>query len=382
MWYLIPVLVTTIVTVGAIASAWWMTRPVRRLDDEADESLPPISVLKPLCGADDHLEANLESFFALDYPAFELVFGVEGVNDPAIAVVRELQSRYPEVTSRLVVHKGGWGLNPKVSNLRATLGQVSHDLVVISDSNVLAPADYLRGMAREMVRPGVGLVTSLFTGVGERTLGAFLDNLHMVGTITPSVALSAAFGGKTFVVGKSMMFRRSVFHRLGGFESVATVLAEDYVMGRMFRAAGYQVRLSRAPVNNVCVNTSVTGFLKRNVRWSAMRCRLQPLLYPLELMANPVAVALVAPLFGISLATALLWAATMIVFRDLSAWFLLRGPGHSLAVVVAGPLKDAALLVVWCLAPFQRRLRWRGKEVRLSAGTRLYAASPLHTSAR
>lgn len=153
-------------------------------------------------------------------------------------------------------------------------------------------------------------------------------------------------------------------------------------MGRMFRAAGYQVRLSRAPVNNVCVNTSVTGFLKRNVRWSAMRCRLQPLLYPLELMANPVAVALVAPLFGISLATALLWAATMIVFRDLSAWFLLRGPGHSLAVVVAGPLKDAALLVVWCLAPFQRRLRWRGKEVRLSAGTRLYAASPLHTSAR
>ena len=43
---------------------------------------PMVTVLKPLCGADDALEQNLESFFRQAGARYELVFGVEGDDDP------------------------------------------------------------------------------------------------------------------------------------------------------------------------------------------------------------------------------------------------------------------------------------------------------------
>ncbi len=237
--YLALVFLSTMFVVFGALAAWRShTRPRTPV-----ASFPPVSVLKPLCGVDTALRDNLQTFFEQDYPVFELVFGVQGEDDPAAIVVRELRAAYPDVICRLVVHDGGRGVNPKVSNLRSMMGAVMHDVVVVSDSNVAVHPAYLREMATELAQkdaPGdrVGLVTSLFTGVEEETLGATLENLHLNGTVAGGVAISNELLSKAAVVGKSMMFRRTVFERLGGFSSVAHVLAEDYVMGRMFEAAG------------------------------------------------------------------------------------------------------------------------------------------------
>ena len=271
------ILLCTAAALLSIGAIWLITRESNNL---GDDGAGPISVLKPLCGADDSLESNLETFFNQRYSDYELVFGVEQRSDPAVAVARRLISRYPHIHARVVVH-GRLGLNPKVANLRGILATGTHDLVVVSDSNIAVSPDYLSQLARRFTtahpgHPEPGLVTNLFAGVGARTLGSLFESVQLNGTIAGGVASSEILsGGHAVLVGKSMMFRRTVFERLGGMESLASVLAEDYVMGRMFKEAGYEVRVCADVVRNITVQTSVKGFISRQLRWSLLRTSRQ-----------------------------------------------------------------------------------------------------------
>jgi ceramide glucosyltransferase len=330
--------------------------------------LPSITVLKPLAGADDALEANLETFFRQRYPRFEIVFGVAGDSDPAAAVARRLILRHPEVAARLIVHDGRRGLNPKVANLRAMLAAGTHDVVVISDSNIAVGPGYLESMARPLGGK-VGVVMSLFAGAGERSLGATLESLHLCGVIAGTVAASRV------LVGKSLLFRRSVLEALGGMESLASVLAEDYVMGRMFTAAGYEVALADEVVRNVTVRASVWAFVRRQARWGLMRCRLQPLVYPLEPLLYPIVVGAAAAVLDGAL-WPLAWAAVLTWARDGIAWLRLRGGRGLAAALVLGLPKDVLILGAWLAAPWKRHVTWRGHRLRVSAGSRLFVEEP------
>jgi ceramide glucosyltransferase len=363
--------VCTTWTLAGIFAVWRTRRRPPR------HSLPapiPVSVLKPLRGVDEDLEANLHTFFEQEHPDFELVFGVEGEDDPALSVVRRLRRAYPGTRTRVVVHDGGRGINPKVSNLRAMISAVQHDVVVISDSNIAVPPDYLRRMCAELGDPRVGLVTSAFAGTGEQTLGATLENLHLNGVVAAGAALPTSVLGHPVVVGKSMMFRRSVLDRLGGFESVASVLAEDYVIGRMFHEAGFSVRVCAQPIRNVNARTSVRAFFDRHVRWGMIRVRMAPFAFLFEPLVQPLAVALLAPLFGVGLGGALAWGVCLTLLRDVAQWTALRGPSGLLRALPLFPVRDAIVLAAWISTFFRRHVVWRGNRVRVSAGTRLYAA--------
>lgn len=159
--------------------------------------------------------------------------------------------------------------------------------------------------------------------------------------------------------------------------SLASVLAEDYVIERMMLEAGYRIALSRRPVEAVCEALSLRGFLARHVRWAMLRWRLFPFRYPLELCVNPTAVALAAPLFGVAAYWPWCWALALTWARDLVAWVWLRGRKGALTALALGVPKDALMLGVWLAAPLRRRVCWRGSRLYLSAGTRLYAEEPL-----
>jgi len=369
-------LFTTVATALSVLAVYGVTHRRKRAL-APDAAAVPVSVLKPLCGADDALEANLETFFRQSWPHYELVFGVEGETDPAIAVVRRLRERFPNVRARLVIHDGKRALNPKVSNLRAMLEAGTHDVVVVSDSNVAVEADYLRLMLGQLLGdPSVGLVSNLFAGVGERSLGATLENLHLNGPVAGSVAITGDTGDQAVSVGKSMMFRRSVFETLGGLEAVGSLLAEDFVMGRMFTQAGYKVRLCGGVIRNVCADTSVRRFLHRHLRWGLIRSRVTPALYPFEPLFSPMAVALLVPLLGVTGIGPLVWGVTLTLLRDALQWTRLRGPDGLLTALPLGPLKELLILPVWAAAPFLRTVSWRGRSYRVSTGTRLYARTP------
>ena len=81
----------------------------------AVDRAPRVTVFKPLAGTDDDLEANLESFARIDYPSFEILFGVATATDPAFGVVRRFIARHPKLDVRLVVTDPHAALNPKVA---------------------------------------------------------------------------------------------------------------------------------------------------------------------------------------------------------------------------------------------------------------------------
>jgi len=369
MAFLLMALCTAATVVSLLALA------TTRLRRSVAGQTPPITVLKPLCGADEALRANLETFFRQSYPDYEIVFGVADASDPAAAVARELMAAHPGVPARLVVHDGRQGLNPKVANLRGMLAAGAHDVCVISDSNIAVGPGYLASMAAPL-EGRVGLVMSLFAGAGERSLGATLEGLHLTGAVAGALAASELLTGSAVAVGKSLLFRRSLFETLGGMESLASVLAEDYVMGRMFTEAGYEVRIAHEVVRNVTIRQTSWTFVRRLARLGLMRSRLKPLAYPFEPLLIPVAVAALAWGLGADAGVAFGWAAGLTLVRDATAWLLLRGPAGLARAVPLGIVKDLLVLAAWAAAPWKRHVSWRGNRLRVSAGSRLFAERP------
>jgi ceramide glucosyltransferase len=376
----LAILLATFLTLVSINSVFQVTRRPR---GPRPRRAPPVTILKPLCGADDRLEDNLATFFTQTHSDYEIVFGVEGDDDPAIPIVRNLRRRFPKVATRLVLHDGGRALNPKVSNLQAMLAFGSHDHIIVSDSNIAVPSTWLADLLAAFdAEPNIGLVTNLFVGTSEQTLGATLENLHLAGPIAGSLATSNVLMPNAGTVGKSMLFKRSVFESLGGFASVGSVLAEDYVMGRMFSEAGYRVRIASTTVANVCTKTTVMRFLQRQLRWNLIRSRVMPLAYPFEPLASPMLPAMLSPFAGVYAPGVFALGVALTLLRDGMQWYRLRGAKGLLAALPLGPMKELALLAVWAIAPFMSRLAWRGKTFRVASGTRLYADRPQRAPAK
>jgi ceramide glucosyltransferase len=349
-------------------------------------SFEPVTILKPLSGLDPALETNLSSFFEQDHPAYEIVFGIQRADDPALDVARRLKLRYPHVPCRIVVHDRA-GMNPKVSNLRAMLHEVRHDWIAISDSNVCVRSHWLQELATVASQPDTGLVFNPIAADFGPSLGAQLEALQLNTIAAAGYSVATELLGHPAVLGKSMLFRRSVFESLGGFESVASLLAEDYVIGRMFSTAGYRVRIAPTPARTAPA-VSVHQFLARQLRWAMLRCRLQPLAFAIEPLLGPLPLLALGALTGqthLPLAAA---AGAICLLRDAVLLFWMRTDGVSprqmtnwLARITSGlalgALREILMIAVWAAAPFMRHVSWRGHRLRLSAGTRLYVEHPL-----
>ncbi|HXG33435.1 MAG TPA: glycosyltransferase, partial [Bryobacteraceae bacterium] len=205
---------------------------------------PPVSVLKPLSGADDGLEENLRSFFEQDYPAFEILFAVRTPDDPAAALVERLQSEYPGVPSRLIVTGEPPYPNAKVFSLERMLEQARYDLVVMSDSDIRVEARMLRTLAAEFQDPRVGLATCPYRAVPGSSFWSRLEALGLNTEFLAGVLAARLLEGMKFAVGPTIAARRSTLERIGGLERVKDYLAEDFMLGRLAAAAGVGVILS------------------------------------------------------------------------------------------------------------------------------------------
>jgi ceramide glucosyltransferase len=259
-----------------------------------------------------------------------------------------------------------------VDNLIGMLPCAAHDLVLISDSNVRAPVHYVAEMVETMsTRGDVGLVTNLFAGTGENSLGSALENVQLNGFCAGGAALPTLLGD-ALVVGKSMLFSRSVFESLGGFRRVADVLAEDYVIGKMFQHGGYRVKIAPTVLDNVTRGMTVRAFFARQLRWAMLRARLRPVAQLLEIVSSPLALL---PLAGwlMGPTAALTWAFTILALRDVGGWVALRGWRRAWIAMFLSPVRELAMLIVWVRAPLARHVMWRGHRVRLGAGTLVFA---------
>jgi ceramide glucosyltransferase len=341
--------------------------------------LPPISILKPLKGVDPEIWESFCSHCEQDYPEFELIFGVSDPGDPAIEVVRRLQARYPKLRIELIVCDRVLGTNIKVSNLAQMLPAARHEMLLVNDSDIRVPTDYLRKVITPLADDSVGLVTCLYRAVASSTLGSRLEALGISTDFVPGV-LSARFleGGLHFGLGSTLAFRRRDLTAIGGFEVLLDYLADDYELGRRISANGKRVELSAATVATFLPAYTLRQFSSHQLRWSrtirdARRWGYAGLLFTFGL---PWALLTLLTAHGAAWA----WILLGLTFAMRLAVGLVSGvavlnDSRMLGSIFLLPLRDLIAPFVWVASFMGNRIHWRGDAFDLKDG-RLTIAKP------
>lgn len=351
-----------------------LVRKTRTAPEKNATVRPSVTILRPLCGVENNLEATLASAFALDWPNYEVVFCVASADDPAIEIARDCMAAHPGIPSRLLVGEDVFSVNPKMNNLIKGWRSAQHDWIVIADSNVLMPADYLQ---RLFVRwsPGTGLVCSPPIGAAPTGFAAELECvwLNSFQARWQLLADSAGFG---FAQGKSMLLNRQVMARAGGFERLGGEIAEDAAATHIIRQMGLKVRLVREPFEQPLGRRSLQSVWKRQLRWARLRRSSFPLFFLPELLAGGA-----LPITALAGLTAAGLCPQPTFWLFVAAWYggeiLLSKAFHwhvgrlSLPAMI---LRDLVLPVLWMTAWFGDSFVWRGNA--MSVATRAHARPP------
>jgi ceramide glucosyltransferase len=197
------------------------------------QSLPPVSILKPLKGTDPQMYESFHSHCQLDYPEYEVIFGISEADDPALALVEKLKAEFPQRAIHVVVCSLNLGTNRKVSNLAQMLTTARYEHLIVNDSDIRVEPDYLQRIMAPFADAKIGMVTCLYRGVPSKTLGSRLESLGISTDFSGGVlAAREVESGIHFALGSTLAFRRTDLHAIGGFEAVGDYLADGYELGQ------------------------------------------------------------------------------------------------------------------------------------------------------
>jgi ceramide glucosyltransferase len=332
----------------------------------------PISIFKPLSGIDDQLEINLRSFFQLDYPEYELLFGVNQDDDPVIPVIKKLQEEFPNISAQLIINTSRIGLNPKINNLFNIYPFAQYDFMLISDSNVRVSPDYLQDLMKQIQLPNTGLVTSTIRGKAAGTLGSLFENMHLNSFIAPSVYAIRKLINLPITIGKSMFFRRDTIEKIGGFWAFRNVLAEDHLMGSAITELGMEVRTSSHAIDNINERWKISNFYHRHLRWAKLRKNISELYYLIEVLSNPIPISLLYALIRMDQIGFLILFLTILlkITIDISISRYLRADISWYQFLLI-PLKDFIIGYIWFIPHFSKKVVWRGNSFKITKNTQL-----------
>jgi ceramide glucosyltransferase len=318
----------------------------------------PISVLKPLAGADEGLEANLRTFFEQEYAAFELLFAVREAGDPAVSIVQALQREFPGRPARLIVTGEPPYPNAKVYSLERMVVEAQYDLLVMSDSDIRVNPGFLGSVAAEFSDPGVALATCPYRAVAGASLWSRLEAEGMNTEFLAGLLVARLVEGVKFAVGPTIVVRKQALAAIGGFARLKDYLAEDFVMGKFAAEAGLGVILSRNIVTHHIGSQGLGANAAHRLRWGRSTRRSRPAGYIGQLVTYPLPLALYAwtlhpawwPLLIVTAAVRALaaWSTT--------AWVLGSRPRWHLLV-----LQDFLSFVFWLAGFFGNTIVWRGR---------------------
>lgn len=322
---------------------------------------PAVTILKPLYGAEPRLAENVATFLAQDYDGpVQLVCGVQDAADPAIAATAGLPLD-------LVVDAAWHGSNAKVSNLVNMMAAAKHDVLVLSDSDMVVGPGYLREVVATLGEPGVGAVTCFYTGRGDGGLWSRLAALAIETGFLPSGLLASRLGLAQPCMGSTIALTRDTLVRVGGFARFADVLADDHALGGAVVALGLRVAVAPSILVHACTEASLGELAAHELRWNVTVFRISPWGFAGLGLLNPVPVALLAVLAApVPGAVALLLAlaarlvvATKIVPRPRAArlWWL--------------PLRDVLSFGLFLATFFRQSVDWRGTRLRVTRGGRV-----------
>jgi ceramide glucosyltransferase len=349
-----------IYSVIACGANLFRRRPRRR---PAPLQMPGLTVLKPLCGAEPKLYECLRSFCLQDYRDYQIVFGVRHAEDPAIPAVRRLQREFATQEIRLVIDSRQHGSSRKVSNLMNMMAAASHDHLVISDSDIKVPADYLSTVARPLVNSAVGIVTCTYRGVPQRGIPSVLGSMFINEWFMPSVRVAALFGSRDFAFGATIAIRRQTLSAIGGFKAIANQLADDFRLGDLTRRIGLLTVLSEVEVETCVDERHFSDLIGHELRWLRTIRAVRPMGYGLSFVTFSLPVAVAGTLIAGVGRTGFLAPAMLMLGVTALARLMLhlsaQKRGASWLGVMLLPLGDLLGFALWCWSFVTRRVRWR-----------------------
>jgi ceramide glucosyltransferase len=332
---------------------------------------PPVSVLKPLCGEDFDLAANLASFCRQDYPQFQIVFGVSDADDPAVPVVRRLMAEFPAADLALVVDPRRRGRNLKVANLHNMLPAARHAILVLADSDMSVGPGYLAAVTAPLADPAVGIVTCLYRGVPAGGVWSRLACLHVNHGFLPQAALAEAIGAGAGCFGASIALRRDMLERVGGLAAIEDALADDYALGAAVRRAGGRIELSSQLVDNIIAERSLAALLRHELRWARTIRVVAPRGFVGSVITQPVMLAALAAATGALPGATLPVLAAVLAWRCATVRALDRVLGLRPSPLHLLPLRDLLSFAVFVASFFARRVAWRDRTFRVGPGGEL-----------
>jgi ceramide glucosyltransferase len=320
----------------------------RLLATGLENPTPPVSIVRPVCGLETFSEQTLRSTFELDYPDYEVIFCVQKKNDPIIPLLEKLLAEQPAGRGRMLIGDDPISPNPKLNNCFKGWQAAKHQFVVLADSNVLAPKDYLQQMLARFT-PTVGLVCSPPLGVMPQGLRAELE-CTFLNSFQARWQFCADAIGAGFAQGKSMMWRREIVENAGGIAALASEIAEDAAATKLVRAAGMTVALVDRPFGQPLGPRTLRAIYQRQMRWARLRRASFPAMYAPEIFAGAllpmIAGAYAARDFGFEPWTAAGLVALAFIIPETLMNLALRWP-TSLVSPVSYLLRDVIFAAIW-----------------------------------
>jgi ceramide glucosyltransferase len=345
--------------------AWLAMRMQRGPSRSGPSDPPPLTVLKPLCGAEHELYDCLRSFCDQDYPRFQIICGVRDADDPALAAVRALQREFPACDLQIAVDPRQHGSNGKVSNLINMMHLARYDYLVIADSDVRVTRGYLAKVVAPLLDPGVGIVTCAYRGCPAPGLWSLLESLFINDWFMPSVRVAALSGSRAFAFGATIAMRRDVLAGIGGFASIADQLADDYRLGELTRRMGLRTVLSEVMVETCVDERTLRDLVRHELRWLRTIRTVRPVGYALSFVTFGIPVAALGCALASGARPALDLLGIGAVARLMLHWAA-RRPGSALSELWVLPLNDTLVFALWCWGLVTRRVHWRNSSFRVA----------------
>ncbi len=353
-----------------VAAARYRAARRRELAREP-EFAPPVSILKPLKGADEALAEALRSHCRQEYAGeFEVLCGVGSMEDPAAAVVMALCEEFPAV--RLVVCPERLGASGKVSTLIQLAREARHEFLLVSDGDILVGEGYLARVMDGFRDAGVGLVTALYRGRAGRSIWSRLESMtistdFMAGVLTARMLER----GVRFALGSTLALRREALEAIGGLEPLVDMLADDYELGVRVHRAGYRIALAPVVVETAVPEYRWRGFLAHQLRWLRTVRDSRRWGYLGLLFTHPVALALLAALASGGNVWSV-WLLAMALALRLSlamqTGVATLGDRALLGELWLLPLRDVVAFGLWLTSFASNRIEWRGHRFELKRG--------------
>jgi ceramide glucosyltransferase len=392
--YLLLALAATCAAFQSLALIAAVKHRVRR--DPAAHCFPPVSILKPVHGLDEDFVAAIRSHALLDYPEYEILFGSNDPNDPAVDAIRQLAAEFPDRAIRLVAWgPSGTGLpacpylspqpvgqlmpqsaatakNGKVGVLMKLAAVARYPILIVNDSDIRVEPDYLQRVVAPLEDPAIGMVTCLYRGRAH-TLAGRLEAVGIATDFIPGVLVAPLVGVSEFALGSTMAFRAADLERIGGFGAIRDYLADDYQLSRHIRGLGLKVWISQCVVETSLGSPGWLDAWRHQVRWARTVRVSRPGGYAGLPLSN-------AALWAVLLAACGLWpwAAALYALRlavGLTAGLLVLGDRALLCDAWLIPLRDLAGLAIWAAGLFGKRVVWRGQRLILQPDGRIVEES-------